>query len=559
MANTTTTSNGIVVYNNPATGGTSVGSSDAVVASEGVVTTEAPSPLTATSQTGVDQATGVINAVDSQFNDLTGQSISSVASAQNLIDNPSGFLTPETSNSSIDTTIDGSSGMMDASNPNYALESGSGGLNVDVATGTATTVSPNVVSNPGATIYDAATSSKAIDEAIDKSEAPQGEFKEEGVVEAPLIDMKGVATGYNADGTVNYTGKAASKFASQNISTIIDTSTVAGKMLAQELGEGNYLDSKATVMGQMDIISQSFVGPDGQPKIPSWAQSIARSTKRSVNLSGLTGTAATAVMSTAIMEATLPIAQDEATLFQTLVRDNLSNRQEMTINRANVLSNIEMSNQSAQITANVETAKNFMSLDLKNLDGEQQMAVIDMQSRVQSILEDSKQENLARQFAAKSIMDMEKYYDNISAQIIMQNSTELNAMERHNSGEINATNQFNAELEDSREKWYADMQYTIDNSNTTWRREITLEESRMNFEAASRDVQNMFDMSVEAQNQLWDRADAILDYIWKSSETGVDREYRLAEARITGAATRSAGRASAAGSIAGAVIGAVIM
>ena len=103
------------------------------------------------------------------------------------------------------------------------------------------------------------------------------------------------------------------------------------------------------------------------------------------------------------------------------------------------------------------------------------------------------------------------------------------------------------------------MQYTIDNSNATWRREITLEESRMKFEAASRDVQNLFSLSVEAQNQLWDRADAILDYIWKSSETGVDREYRLAEARITGKATRAAGTASAVGSVAGAVLGAVIM
>jgi len=558
MANTTTTAQGIVVYNNPNTGGTSVGSEAVMSDATGVPADTGP-VLTPETEKGVEQSTALINSVDDQFKDMTGQSISSIDSAQNLIDNPSGFLTPETSNSSIDTTIDGSAGMLDNTNPNYALASGSDGLNIGVATGTAQTVDPNAITNPGATIYDAQTTSDAIDKAIDESEAPQGEFKDEGRVEAPIIDMKGVATGYNSDGTVNYTGKAASQFASQNISTIIDTSTVAGKMLAQELGEGNYLDSKATVMGQMDIISKQFVGPNGEPKIPTWAQSIARATSRNVNLSGLTGTAATAVMSTAIMEATLPIAQEEATLFQTLVRDNLSNRQEMTINRANVLANIEMANQDAQVTANVETAKNFMSLDLKNLDGEQQMAVIDMQSRVQSILEDANQINLARKFAAESVMDMQKYYDNISAQIIMQNATEINAMERHNTGQTNAVNQFNAELEDSREKWYADMQYTIDNSNATWRREITLEESRMKFEAASRDVQNLFSLSVEAQNQLWDRADAILDYIWKSSETGVDREYRLAEARITGKATRAAGTASAVGSVAGAVVGAVIM
>lgn len=558
MANTTTTATGIVVYNNPNTGGTSVGS-DAVMSDATGVPADTGPEMTAETEKGVDQSTALINAVDQQFQDKTGQSISSIDSAQDIIDDPTSFLTPETSNSSIDTTIDGSDGMLDNTNPNYTLESGSDGLNIDVATGTAQTVDPNVISNPGATVYEAETTSAAIDEAIANSEAPTGEFKDGGKVDSAQIDMKGVGTGYNSDGTINYTGQAASQFASQNISTIIDTSTVAGKLLAQELGEGNYLDSKATVMGQMDIISKQFVGPNGEPKIPPWAQSIARATSRNINLSGLSGTAATAVMSAAIMEATLPIAQDEATLFQTLVRDNLSNRQEMTINRANVLANIEMANQDAQVTANVETAKNFMSLDLKNLDGQQQMAIVDMNARVQSILEDAKQVNLARKFAAESVMDMQKYYDNISAQIIMQNATEINAMERHNTGQKNAVAQFNAELEDSREKWYADMQYTIDNSNATWRREITLEESRMKFEAASRDVQNLFSLSVEAQNQLWDRADAILDYIWKSSETGVDREYRLAEARITGKATRAAGTASAVGSIAGAAVGAIIM
>ena len=371
MSNTTTTSTGIVVYNNPNTGGSTVGSADAVAAT--------PTATTET-QTGIDQANAAIQGVADTFEGLTGQSISSVESAQNIIDNPTQFLTPETSNSSIDTTIDGSAGLMDSSNPAYSLGGGSGGLNISTATGTAQTVNPNVIQNPGAVTYDPQATSDAIDKAIDKSEAPQGEFQDEGKVDSAQIDIKGVATGYNSDGTVNYTGKAASQFASQNISTIIDTSTVAGKMLAQELGEGNYLDSKATVMGQMDIISKQFIGPNGEPKIPPWAQSIARATSRSINLSGLTGTAATAVMSAAIMEATLPIAEEEANLFNTLVRDNLSNRQEMTINRANVLSNMEMNNQDAQVTANVETAKNFMNLQLQNLDGEQQMAIVDFRS-----------------------------------------------------------------------------------------------------------------------------------------------------------------------------------
>ena len=115
----TTTSTGIVVYNNPNTGGSTVGSADAVAAT--------PTATTET-QTGIDQANAAIQGVADTFEGLTGQSISSVESAQNIIDNPTQFLTPETSNSSIDTSIDGSAGLMDSSNPAYSL----GGVLVDL-------------------------------------------------------------------------------------------------------------------------------------------------------------------------------------------------------------------------------------------------------------------------------------------------------------------------------------------------------------------------------------------------------------------------------------------
>jgi hypothetical protein len=69
----------------------------------------------------------------------------------------------------------------------------------------------------------------------------------------------------------------------------------------------------------------------------------------------------------------------------------------------------------------------------------------------------------------------------------------------------------------------------------------------------------MFNLSVEAQNQLWDRADAILDYVWKSNETAKDRETRLEEARMGARAAKRAGNMGALGSVIGAIGGAIIM
>ena len=102
-------------------------------------------------------------------------------------------------------------------------------------------------------------------------DAVTGQIKDQNLVDADSlqIDMTGAATGINVDGTVNETGQALNDYAIQKFSDIIDTSTVSGKLLADQLGEGNYTDSKATLLGQMEIISGQFVDSNGNPKIPS--------------------------------------------------------------------------------------------------------------------------------------------------------------------------------------------------------------------------------------------------------------------------------------------------
>ena len=506
------------------------------------------------------QAPGMVQgAVDTAATVVSGENANvGIGSAQNIVDDPSSFLTPDMTLSGNTPTVNTTGTEIDGSDPKYDMDVG--GLNVDaVTTGPASTVDPSLADNPGAATYEAQTTQGSIDSAL--GEAAQGTVKDEAIIEAEQLDMEGAATGYNADGTVNYTGQAQTQFASQNISTMIDTSTVAGKLLAQQLGEGNYTDTKATVIGQLDIISSEFEGPNGEAKIPSWAQGTARNVARIAAFKGMTGTAATAAMSTAIMEATLPIAQEEARFFQTVTLENLDNRQESTINRANVLAKMDMLNLDARMTTAITNSKNFMDMDLANLSNRQQTSVINTQARVQSLLEDAKMVNTQRMFNAESANDMEKFYDQLGVNIAQFNASQKNEMDMFNTGEINTTNRFNAQLESSREQFYKEMQYNIDVSNSKWRQEVALSETKMQFEAAALDVQNLFKISSEAQNQLWDRADAILDYTWKSGETAAERENRLALARIDAEAARYAAKQQKKGAMFGAVgsvIGAVI-
>lgn len=488
--------------------------------------------------------------------------VNAINLASQLTSDPSSFFSndmrlgqniPTVDANTTGTNIDGSSS---------TFFTDPGRLQTQTATGEAATVGQIDARSPAT--LEAATSLDRITQTQNTMQAAQGEVRPDAVIDAPQIDMRGVGTGTNADGSTNFTGQALNQFASQNIASVIDTSTVSGRLLADTLGEGNYTDAKATVLGQLEIISKDFVDPQtGEPKIPTWAAGAARNVSRIAAFKGMTGTAATAAMAQALMEASIPIAQQEAQFFQTVTLQNLSNKQQQIINTANVLSKMELTNMDMKLTTAVENSKNFMQMDLTNLSNEQQSRVVNTQARVQSILEDTKSVNTARLFTAESENEMNKFYDNLRTQIGTFNAAQKNNMEQFNSGAINDTSRFNAELENGRERFYKEMQYNIDIANTKWRQSVTMANNQMAFEAAATDVKNMVGLSVEALNQLWDRSDALLDYAWKESQNQSDLQFRIAaqkenaqlERDKVDAASKGGGIGSIVGSIAGTALG----
>jgi len=411
------------------------------------------------------------------------------------------------------------------------------GLNQDATTvGDSDIAQANTVNKDGsdAVTYTAETNTEKMEDGSYDMDAATGTIDDDNLVDSSKIeiDMTGAATGTNVDGTTNEVGVAVNDYATQKFSTIIDTSTVSGKNLAKALGEGNYLDEKATIAGQMKIISEQFVNDQGQAVIPKWAQKIARSVAQTIAFDGITGSAQTSAMATAIMEATLGIAEKEATFFQTLTTKNLDNRQQAIINKANVLARFEEANLGARQAAAVANAKAFLEMDLKNLTNEQQAALINKQERTQALFEDSKIINAQRLFTAEQTNDFNKFYDELNAQIQKHNATEMNNMKKFNVGEINDMKVANAELQNNREKFYQEMQYNIDTSNAKWRREVTLKQFETTWEAISTDVKNTLDISTEAQNRLWDTAENLLDFIQKTASGDRDAELRLLIAQM---------------------------
>jgi len=165
-------------------------------------------------------------------------------------------------------------------------------------------------------------------------------------------------------------------------------------------------------------------------------------------------------------------------------------------------------------------------------------------------------------FTAESQNEMDKYYDNLNASIEQFNAQQVNSMRQFDTDQVNSISMFNSEMENAREQFYKNMQYNIDTANAQWRQTVTMTEDQQAFEAAATDVKNLVGVSLEQLNQIWDRSDSLLDYIWQSSEKGLDRELSLVLQKLKSesdiASADAAGEGSMWGSILGAATGATL-
>ena len=427
---------------------------------------------------------------------------------------------------------------LDPNDPNYKLGDDSG--YTATTTGEASTVDTAVQTD--ADTYSSELNTLTDDEMVN---AVTGEISDDNLVDAEgyTIDMTGASTGVNADGTKNELGLALNDWASVDISKVIDTSTAAGKLLADKLNaEGkDFVDAKTSLLFQMKTISAEFKGPNGEPVIPPWAAALNRDTMRSISFSGLSGTAATAAMSNAIMESVLGVAEKEATFFQTLTTKNLDNKQEAIINKANVLSKLEMANLDVRSQAAVQNAKAFMQMDLANLTNEQQAEVVNKQALVQAMFDNTKEINANRLFTAEANNDRDTFYAELNSQIQRHNTSEMNLLKKFNASETNDASQHSAEMKDAREQFVATMQYNIDLANGRWRQTVETTNTMIMADAHTADVKAALDLTQEVQNNIWDSADNLLDYIWKTSDNDQDRELRLLLGQMTAQAGQSSG------------------
>jgi AraC-like DNA-binding protein len=514
---------------------------------------------------GSDQLTGNIAAgtfvgtgssVASNADYVGGVNVANTSA--NILKDPKGFLGTEGTLSDNITTIDGSNPDNVLSNNDYSMDvDGLQGSAVNASTAQASGVTkPNQVAT-----YNAATTGSQVDTLNKTTDAATAVFGSQSKVDVEKLDMDGLATGTNADGSTNEVGKAFNAVNTQNLSTIIDTTTVSGKLLAQNLGEGNYTDAKTQITFWMDTLSKDFVDPvTGQAKIPTWAAGALKGVNRMIAFKGMTGTAAISAVAAATMESIIPIASEESKFFQTMTVKNLDAQNTQALNTANILSKMNIADLDSRMTESITNAKNFIAYDMTNLSNEQQINVVEFQAKQQSIMEDAKQENVARQFGAGETNTMDKFYDELGSRIGMFNTEARNSMEKFNTGETNAMSKFNLTLENQREMFYTQFQKDVDESVVKWRQSVELTNNATLNNAAATDVKNIVGLTTEQLNQMWDRTDALLDYSFKESENQKNRRTQVQVAKMNYDAQIEAkrDRSSPFAKIAGAVVGGVV-
>lgn len=514
---------------------------------------------------GSDQLTGNIAAgtfvgtgssVASNADYVGGVNVANTSA--NILKDPKGFLGTEGTLSDNVTTID-------ASNPDNVLSNNNYSMDVDGLQGSAanaSTAQASGVTKPNsASTYNAATTGSQVDTLNKNTNAATANFSSQAEADVENLDMRGLATGTNVDGSVNEVGQAFNTSYTQNLSTIVDTSTVSGKLLAQNLGDGNFTDAKTQITYWMDTLSKDFVDPvTGQAKIPTWAASSLKGVNRMIAFKGVSGTAAISAVAAATMEAIIPVAQEQSRFFQTLTVKNLDIKNTQALNTANILSKMNIADLDSRMTEAITNAKNFVTYDMANLNNEQQMVVVEHQAKQQSIMEDAKQENVARQFGAGERNTMDKFYDELGARIGMFNTEARNGMEKFNTGETNAMSKFNLTLENQREMFYTQFQKDVDESVVKWRQSVELTNNATLNNAAATDVKNIVGLTTEQLNQMWDRTDALLDYSFKESENQKNRRTQVQVAKMNYDAQIEAkrDRSSPFAKIAGAVVGGVV-
>ena len=294
---------------------------------------------------------------------------------------------------------------------------------------------------------------------------------------------------------------------------------------AMAVAQTEELDKKATVQYQLGELMSSI--EEGKP-LPAWASPAVRKVSAVMQARGMGASSmAAAAMTQAVMESGINIAVQYANKYATIQLQNLNNKQKTALQNALTVSGMDRANLSARLQGAVTNAQSLLTVDVKNLSAQQQSNTISYNALTQSLFKDAAQENVRLQLNAKNERQVEEFFAELDAQVETANANRVSAMSQFNAGQANAQNQFNSTLRDARDKFNANMQYAVDQSNVTWRRQVNTANTAVQNETNRINVQNLYNASQNALNNLWQKYRDNASWNFQKSESQLQRQHEI--------------------------------
>jgi len=219
---------------------------------------------------------------------------------------------------------------------------------------------------------------------------------------------------------------------------------------------------------------------------------------------------------------------------QTVSLTEASNEQQATIQNAVLMSQANITEAGIEGQRRIQNAKNFLTVDMANLNNQQQANVLQAQQEQQRMLSNQAATNASRQFNSASENQTQQFMSNLNAQMEQFNSQQVNASKQFNAQQSNAaearragrdadlnkanaaivnqTRQFNEQMDFNRDQFNTQNALAIQQSNVDWRRRANLADTAAQNAINQENVKMSFGMSSAAQSFLWQELRDQADY-----------------------------------------------
>lgn len=272
------------------------------------------------------------------------------------------------------------------------------------------------------------------------------------------------------------------------------------------------VDPNSTVQEQYKKLTDFSGG------MPGWAQGAVTKANQIMAKRGLGNSSAAAGAITAeVLKAAMPIAVQDAQVFQTLQLKKLDLKAQSTFLQAGYISQLDMKNLDNRQQIAVTNAQNFLGMDLANLSNEQQAAVISSQNRLQVLLSDQSAVNAARQFNATGKMQTDQY-----------NASLATSIATFNANQLNDTSKFNEQMLQDAWKFNVNNQTLIDQSNINYLRNINTQNTAAKNAANLTNSTNLVNISNTAMANGIQMLRDQTDFSFQMGENEKDRAQQAA-------------------------------